>query len=135
MKKITIFIAYILIVLFALLPKISSIVYKKGCSCQLQIDCHFHFLNFPTVSFLLHIRKILVHWPFLEISDPQKWVVGATLALKENFLAGTLLLSTDQYMHETSLHQELHVILCAKHCGKSHIHDVFSLISFLCFFF
>ena len=28
MKKITIFIAYILIVLFALLPKISSIVYK-----------------------------------------------------------------------------------------------------------
>ena len=32
MKKITIFIAYILIVLFALLPKISSIVYKKGRS-------------------------------------------------------------------------------------------------------
>ena len=33
MKKIlTIFTAYILIVLFALLPKISSILYKKGCS-------------------------------------------------------------------------------------------------------
>ena len=32
MKKMTIFIAYILIVLFALLPKISSIVYKKGRS-------------------------------------------------------------------------------------------------------
>ena len=59
--------------------------------CQLQINCHFHFLNFPTVSSVLHIRKILVHWPFLEKSGPQKWVVGATLALKQNFLAGTLL--------------------------------------------
>ena len=49
-------------------------------------------LNFPTtVSSLLHIREILVHWPFLEVSGPQKWVVGATLALKQNFLAGTLL--------------------------------------------
>ena len=38
----------------------------------------------------MHIREILVHWPFLEISGPQKWVVGATLALKHNFLAGTL---------------------------------------------
>ena len=32
MKKITIFMAYILIVLFAILPKISSIVYEEGCS-------------------------------------------------------------------------------------------------------
>ena len=31
------------------------------------------------------------YWPFLEKSGPQKWVVGATLALKQNFLAGTLL--------------------------------------------
>ena len=54
-------------------------------------NCHFHFLNFPTASSLLHIRKILVHWPFLEISGPQKWVVGATLALKQKFLDGTLL--------------------------------------------
>ena len=63
---------------------------KRDAPCQLQINCHFHFLNFPTVSSLLHIRKILVHWPFLEISGPQKWVVGATLALKQKFLAGTL---------------------------------------------
>ena len=47
-------------------------------------------INPTTASFLLHIREILVHWPFLEISGPQKWVVGATLALKQNFLAGTL---------------------------------------------
>ena len=39
---------------------------------MLQINCHFHFLNFPTVSSLLHIREILVHWPSLEISGPQK---------------------------------------------------------------
>ena len=32
----------------------------------------------------------LVHWPFLEISGPQKWAVGVTLVLKQNFLAGTL---------------------------------------------
>ena len=92
-KLLTIFIAYILIVLFALLPKISSIVYlciETDTPCQLQINCHFHFINFPTVSSLLHIGKILVHWPFLEISGPQKWVVGATLALKQKFLAGTL---------------------------------------------
>ena len=38
---------------------------------MLQINCHFHFLNFPTVFSLLHIRKILVHWPSLEISGPQ----------------------------------------------------------------
>ena len=31
-KLLAIFIAYILIVLFALLPKISSIVYKKGAN-------------------------------------------------------------------------------------------------------
>ena len=41
-------------------------------------------------SSLLHIREILVHWPFLETSGPQKWVVGATLVVKQNFLAGTL---------------------------------------------
>ena len=63
---------------------------KRDAPCQLQINCHFHFLNFPTVSSLLHIRKILVHWPFLEISGPKKWVVEATLALKQKFLAGTL---------------------------------------------
>ena len=91
-KLLTIFIAYILIVLFALLPKISSIVYlciETDTPCHLQINCHFHFINFPTVSSLLHIGKILVHWPFLEISGPQKWFVGATLALKQKFLAGT----------------------------------------------
>ena len=46
---------------------------NRDTPCQLQINCHFHFLNFPTVSFLLHIRKILVHWPFLKkIIWPQK---------------------------------------------------------------
>ena len=64
---------------------------KRDAPCQLQVNCHFHFLKFPTVSSLLHIRKILVHWPFLEKCGPQKWVVGATLALKQNFLAGTLI--------------------------------------------
>ena len=63
---------------------------KRDAPCKLQINWHFDFLNFPTASSLLHIREILVHWPFLEISGPQKWVVGATLALKHNFLAGTL---------------------------------------------
>ena len=66
---------------------------KRDAPCQLQINCHFHFLNFPTVSSLLHIRKILVHWPFLEITGLQKWVVGATLALKQKFLAGTLIIT------------------------------------------
>ena len=59
---------------------------KRDAPRQLQINCYFHFLNFPTVSSLLHIRKILVHWPLLEISGPQKWVVGASLALKQKFL-------------------------------------------------
>ena len=68
---------------------------------QLQINRHFHFLNFPTVSSLLHIRKILVHWPFLEISGHQKWVVGATLALKQKFLAGTLCLLK---LHKSNKH-------------------------------
>ena len=63
---------------------------KRMKADKLQINCHFHFLNFPTASSLLHIREILVHWPFLEISGPQKWVVGAALALKHNFLAGAL---------------------------------------------
>jgi len=47
-------------------------------------------LPFPTVSSLLHIRKKAEYWPFLEKSGPQKWVVGATLVPKQNFLAGTL---------------------------------------------
>ena len=34
---------------------------KRDAPCQLQVNCHFHFLNFPTVSSLLRIRKILVH--------------------------------------------------------------------------
>ena len=63
---------------------------KRDAPCQLQINRHFHFLNFPTVSSLLHISKTLVHWIFLEISGLKKWVVGATLALKQKFLAATL---------------------------------------------
>ena len=63
-------------------------------SASNKINYHFHFLklllNFRTVSSLLYVRKILVHWPFLEKSGPQKWVVGATLTLKQNFSAGTL---------------------------------------------
>ena len=47
MKKITIFIAYILIVLFALLPKISSIVYKKGRSISALNKLP---LSFPELS-------------------------------------------------------------------------------------
>ena len=47
MKKITIFIAYILIVLFALLPKISSIVYKKGRSISASNKLP---LSFPELS-------------------------------------------------------------------------------------
>ena len=43
MKKITIFIAYILIVLFTLLPKISSIVYKKGRSMSASNKLTFSF--------------------------------------------------------------------------------------------
>ena len=43
MKKITIFIAYILIVLFALLPKISSIVYEEGCSISASNKLPFSF--------------------------------------------------------------------------------------------
>ena len=35
---------------------------KRDVQSQLQINCHFHFLTFPTVSSLLHIREILVHW-------------------------------------------------------------------------
>ena len=89
-KLLAIFIAYILIILFALLLKISSIVYKEGWSMSASNKLPLHFLNFPTISSLLHIRTILVHWPLFEISGPQKWVVGATLALKQNFLAGTL---------------------------------------------
>ena len=42
-KKLTIFIAYILIVLFTLLPKISSIVYKKGCSMSASNKLPFSF--------------------------------------------------------------------------------------------
>ena len=90
-KKLPFFIAYILIVLFTLYRRFPLLCKKRDAPCQLQVNCHFHFLKFPTVSSLLHIRKILVHWPFLEKSGPQKWVVGATLALKQNFLAGTLI--------------------------------------------
>ena len=90
-KKLPFFIAYILIVLFTLYQRFPLLCKKRDAPCQLQVNCHFHFLKFPTVSSLLHIRKILVHWPFLEKSGPQKWVVGATLALKQNFLAGTLI--------------------------------------------
>ena len=45
MKKINsfFFIAYILIVLFALLPKISSIVYKEGCSMSASNKLPFSF--------------------------------------------------------------------------------------------
>ena len=43
----------------------------------------------PFLLDLLHIRKN--YWTFIEKSGPQKWVLGATLALKQNFLAGTLL--------------------------------------------
>ena len=45
MKKINsfFFIAYILIVLFALLPKISSIVYKEGCSLSASNKLPFSF--------------------------------------------------------------------------------------------
>ena len=43
MKKITSFIAYILIVLFPLLPKISSIVYKEGCSMSPSNKLPFSF--------------------------------------------------------------------------------------------
>ena len=44
MKKIlTILIAYILIVLFALLPKISSIVYKEGFSMSASNKLPFSF--------------------------------------------------------------------------------------------
>ena len=45
MKKINsfFFIAYILIVLFALLPKISSTVYKKGCSMSPSDKLPFSF--------------------------------------------------------------------------------------------
>ena len=64
---------------------------QRDAPCQLQINWHFDFLNFPTASSLLHIRKILVRWPFLEISGPQEWVAGATLAPKHNFLAWTLM--------------------------------------------
>ena len=38
-----------------------------------------------------------MHWPFLEKSGPKKWVVEATLALKQNFLAGKLILTCNIY--------------------------------------
>ena len=40
---IIIFVAYILIVLFTLLPRISSIVYKKGCSMSASNKLPFSF--------------------------------------------------------------------------------------------
>ena len=42
-KYLLFFIAYILIVLFALLPKISSIVYKEGCSMSASNELPFSF--------------------------------------------------------------------------------------------
>ena len=42
-KLLAIFIAYILIVLFALLLKISSIVYKQGCSMSASNKLPFSF--------------------------------------------------------------------------------------------
>ena len=42
-KLLAIFIAYILIVLFALLLKISSIVYKQGCSMSASNKLLFSF--------------------------------------------------------------------------------------------
>ena len=42
-KKTIIFIAYILIVLFTLLPRISSIVFKKGCSMSASNKLPFSF--------------------------------------------------------------------------------------------
>ena len=85
---------------------------KRDTPCQLQINWHFHFLNFPTASSLLHIREVLVHWPFLEISGPQKRVVGATLAIKHNFLAGTLLYcSTIWHLAETKFYR-LRILKC-----------------------
>ena len=98
MNKITVFIAYILIVRNCLLycRIFTLLCVKKGtllmsASNKLSLT-HFLklLLNFRTVSSLLYVRKILVHWPFLEKSGPQKWVVGATLTLKQNFPAGTL---------------------------------------------
>ena len=37
---------------------------------------------------------MVVLWPYLEKSGPQELVVAATLALKQNFLAGTLTVIT-----------------------------------------
>ena len=46
---------------------------KRDAPCQLQINWHFDFLNFPTPSSLLHVREVLVRWLFLVISGPQKF--------------------------------------------------------------
>ena len=46
---------------------------KRDAPCQLQINWHFDFLNFPTASSLLHVREILVRWLFPVISGPQKF--------------------------------------------------------------
>ena len=63
--------------MFALLLKIYSIVYEKECSMS---------TSQPFLLFCILDR----YWPFLEKSGPHKWLVGATLAFKQNFLAGTL---------------------------------------------
>ena len=49
-------------------------------------------LNLTSQLFLFFciIKKDREYWPFLEKSGPQEWVVGITLALKQNFLSGTL---------------------------------------------
>ena len=75
----------------------------------LKCLCHFNYNNFPVKqNFLIQrttnliyltsqlflffciIKKDREYWPFLEKSGPQEWVVGTTLALKQNFLSGTL---------------------------------------------
>ena len=44
---------------------------KRDALYQLRINCHFHFLNFPTASSLLHMRKIRYIGPFLKYLAPQ----------------------------------------------------------------
>ena len=75
----------------------------------LKCLCHFNYNNFSVKqNFLIQrttnlfyltsqlflffciIKKDREYWPFLEKSGPQEWVVGTTLALKQNFLSGTL---------------------------------------------
>ena len=74
MKKITYYFLLHTFWLYCLLyyRRFPLLCIKRDAPCQLQMNCHFHFLNFPTVSSFLHIRKILVHWPFSWNIWPQK---------------------------------------------------------------